>query len=50
MLVSYVNMKLRDNDWSLDNLCDDLGIDRHELCSSLARAGFEYDETARRFV
>lgn len=50
MLLSVINMKLRDNYDSLDSLCDDLGIDRAALEARLAAAGFTYDPAARRFV
>ncbi|MDO4319188.1 MAG: DUF4250 domain-containing protein [Bacteroidales bacterium] len=50
MLLSVINMKLRDHYDSLDSLCDDLGIDRGELCDILAAAGFQYDAANNRFV
>lgn len=49
MLLSVVNMKLRDQYDSLDALCDDMDIDRTELESALGAAGFTYDAAARRF-
>lgn len=49
MLLSVVNMKLRDQYPSLKALCDDLGIDRAELESVLRKAGFEYDPDNNRF-
>ena len=49
MLMSFINMKLRDNYDSLDALCDDLDIDRQELLSKLADAGFEYNAEANKF-
>lgn len=42
MLLSWVNMKLRDRYDSVESLCDDLGIDPGELDKSLKGAGFEY--------
>ena len=36
MLLSWVNMKLRDFYPSLDNLCEDLELDRNELVEKLA--------------
>lgn len=51
MLVSAVNMKLRDGDYDgLDDLCASLGIDRTELESKLKAAGYEYNVQAGRFV
>ena len=49
MLMSMVNMKLRDEYSSLEDLCASLNIDRQWLCKTLAEAGFEYDEPNRRF-
>lgn len=49
MLVSFVNMKLRDEYDSLESLCDDLGINIDELSRNLRLAGFEYSPEAKRF-
>lgn len=50
MLVSYINMKLRDEYPSLDELCDSLDIDKEELISRLADASFEYVKEQNRFI
>lgn len=49
MLMSAINMKLRDEYDSLDALCADLDIDKTELTEKLADAGFEYSEENKRF-
>lgn len=49
MLMSIINMKLRDFYPSLDALCEDMNIDRAQLCSALNEAGFQYDEAQNRF-
>lgn len=49
MLMSWVNMKLRDFYPSLENLCDDLEIDQKWLLETLASAGFEYNEALNKF-
>ncbi len=49
MLLSYINMKLRDSYTSLDEMCDDMQLDRDELISRMAEAGFEYSATHNRF-
>ncbi len=49
ILISYVNQKLRDCYTSLDELCEDLELDRSELEKTLAGAGFVYDPAAKRF-
>ena len=49
MLMSWVNMKLRDFYGSLDQLCEDLEIDRKELEDMLNQAGFEYNQGLNKF-
>lgn len=49
MLMSAVNMYLRDRYQSLDELCDDLNVDRKELEAKLMQAGFEYSEKYNKF-
>ena len=49
MLLSFINMKLRDYYPSLDALCDDLNIDRSKLEEKLSNAGFEYNPEANKF-
>ena len=49
MLFSVINMKLRDNYTSLDELCDDMHIDKQELIDKLKAAGFEYSKTHNKF-
>ena len=49
MLLSFVNMKLRDEYDSLDALCDDLGEDRAEIERRLGEAGYAYDGAQNAF-
>lgn len=49
MLMSMINMKLRDFYSSLDDLCDDLDINKEELCDKLKSAGFEYNREQNKF-
>ncbi|MBQ8224833.1 MAG: DUF4250 domain-containing protein [Bacteroides sp.] len=49
MLYSYVNMKLRDCYSSLNELCEDLQLDRAELERKLKEVGFEYNPEKNRF-
>ena len=44
MLLSFVNMKLRDNYSDLHDMCDALDIDCSELIEKLEKAGYRYDE------
>lgn len=50
MLLSFVNMKLRDHYASLDALCEDLDTDRAELAERLAAIGYHYDREKNQFV
>ena len=43
MLFSVINMKLRDYYRSLDELCEDMNIDKEELIQKLAAFGFPND-------
>ncbi len=49
ILLSMINMKLRDSYSSLDALCDDMDEDKNEIISVLSAAGFEYDENTNSF-
>lgn len=49
ILLSMINMKLRDSYSSLDALCDDMDEDKNEIVSTLSSAGFEYDENTNSF-
>lgn len=50
LLLSVVNMKLRDYYGSLDALCDDLNENRQNIESKLNSIGYIYDEKVNQFV
>lgn len=50
MLLSVVNLKLRDYYPTLDALCDDLQADKAQLCAALQTVGYEYDAQRNQFV
>lgn len=50
MLLSFVNMKLRDFYPSLDELCKDLDIDSEIINSKLASIGYEYSSELNKFI
>ena len=50
MLLSFVNMKLRDQYASLDDLCDDLNVLSVELEEKLGEIGSFYNAKENRFV
>lgn len=47
MLLSFVNMKLRDVYPNLHALCDDLDADEREICEKLAQIGYTYSPETR---
>lgn len=50
MLLSFVNLKLRDYYDSLDTLCGDLQADPGEITQTLAAIGYHYDADRNQFV
>jgi hypothetical protein len=49
MLLSVINMKLRDNYSSLDSLCDDMNVDKADITSRLEQIGYSYNEKLNSF-
>lgn len=49
MLLSYVNLKLRDYYSDLEALCDDIDVNREEIEGKLNEAGYFYDKDANQF-
>ena len=49
MLFSVINMKLRDRYSSLDELCEDMNVNKDELVNQLKAAGFEYSAERKKF-
>jgi len=50
MLLSFANMKLRDFYSSLDDMCEDLQLDRKEMEKKLGTIDYAYDEKANQFI
>lgn len=50
MLLSYVNLKLRDYYSDLEAMCADLDAEQAEIEDKLAKAGYFYDRENNRFV
>lgn len=50
MLLSVVNMKLRDRFSSLDTLCEDADVSRGEVEAVLATIDYHYDPEQNAFV
>lgn len=50
MLLSFVNLKLRDFYADLGALCDDLDVDQSRIVEKLAGIDYHYDEEKNQFV
>lgn len=50
MLLSFLNMKLRDGYGSFSALCEDLEADRREIEEQMRRFGYEYNAEQNAFV
>lgn len=50
MLLSLINMKLRDYYGSLSQLCEDMDVSESEIVGKLNRIGYRYEEEQNRFV
>ena len=50
MLLSFMNLKLRDYYGSLEALCEDLDVSKQEIQEKLAVAGYCYDAEKNQFV
>lgn len=49
MLLSYINLKLRDYYPSLEAFCEDTGEDMQEIVDKLSRIDYHYDEKTNQF-
>ena len=50
MLLSFINMKLRDFYDSLDLLCDDLDESKDDIINRLDSIGYIYDSNLNKFI
>lgn len=50
MLLSIVNMKLRDEADNLEDLCKNYQKDEEELREQLAKIGYIYDANQNQFI
>ncbi len=50
MLLSYVNLKLRDYNFDLEGLCDDMDVSRSEIVEKLEKIGYHYDRQRNQFI
>ena len=49
ILLSFLNLKLRDKYSSLSDLCDDLDEDEASLLNTMRKAGYTYDPDTNQF-
>jgi DNA-binding Xre family transcriptional regulator len=49
MLLSYINMKLRDEYSSLESLCDDLDVNMDDILEKLKNINYYYDKEQNQF-
>ena len=50
MLLSFLNLKLRDFYSNLDALCEDLDVDKEEIVKKLAAIDYQYDAEKNQFL
>ena len=50
MLLSFVNLKLRDFYKDLDSMCEDLDVDKDEIVQKLSAIDYHYDKEQNKFV
>lgn len=50
MLLSFVNLKLRDYYKDIEALCEDLELSKEELSQKLAGVDYHYDREKNQFV
>ena len=50
MLLSFLNLKLRDYYKSLDALCEDLDVEKEEVMQKLDAIDYHYDSEANQFL
>ncbi len=50
MLASFLNTKLRDQYRDLDELCEDMDLDKQELIEKLKEADYEYVPSRNQFL
>lgn len=50
MLLSFINMRLRDFSLDLNGLCEDLDVERGHIEEALAAINYHYDAEHNQFV
>ena len=50
ILLGFINTRLRDYYGTLNELCDDLGVNATEIKANLATVGYVYDPKLNKFI
>lgn len=50
MMLSFLNMKLRDEFCSLDDLCKSLGIEKEDIRKQMNEIDYCYNENQNQFI
>ena len=50
ILLSFLNKKLRDKYKDIDEMCDDMELDREEIEKKLLSVGYKYSDARNQFV
>lgn len=50
MLLSYVNLKLRDYYSGFEEMCEDMDIEKEVITEKLASIDYHYDKEKNQFV
>ena len=50
ILLGFINTRLRDYYGTLNELCDDLGVNATEIKAKLATVGYVYDPKLNKFI
>lgn len=50
MLLSFVNLKLRDYYSNLEQMCEELDVDQNEIVEKLSGIDYHYDKERNQFV
>ncbi len=50
ILLSFLNTKLRDKYKDIDEMCDDMELDREQIEKKLLLVGYKYSDTRNQFI
>lgn len=50
ILFSFINTQLRDKYINLDDLCEDLNLQKEEVTMILNKSGYFYDDDQNKFI